>query len=64
MELIMNTSNPEITDLAITDMEGSDLDTTDIEELLRAAGIEFTVVQRCPHPQCVVCADSRLSVAA
>lgn len=59
MELIMNTSNPKINGL-----EATDLDVTDIEELLSAVGIEFTVVQRCPHPQCVVCTDGGLSVAA
>lgn len=64
----MKTSNPEITDLAITgldvtDMQGSDVDTTDIEVLLSAAGIDFTVVERCPHPDCRICAD-RLSAAA
>lgn len=55
----MNTSNPKINGL-----EATDLDVTDIEELLSAVGIEFTVVQRCPHPQCVVCTDGGLSVAA
>jgi hypothetical protein len=49
MELIMNKANPEI---------------LDIEELLAVAGIEFTVVAACPHPQCEICNADDLSVAA
>jgi hypothetical protein len=36
----------------------------DIEELLSAAGIDFTVVERCPHPECELCVDARLAAAA
>jgi len=35
-----------------------------VGELLAEAGIKFTVVDRCPHPRCEVCVDSRLSAAA
>ena len=53
MELIMSTAK---SDTAKSQM-------TDIEELLSAAGIDFRVVERCPHPECIICVD-RLSVAA
>ena len=36
----------------------------DIEDLLTEAGVAFTVVDRCPHPQCELCADEGLSAAA
>lgn len=45
----MNTSNPK--------KDG-------IEELLAAAGIDFTVVERCPYARCELCADAGLSAAA
>ncbi len=45
----MNTANPEI---------------PDIEELLSAAGVEFTIVAACPHPKCEICNAGDLSVAA
>lgn len=40
MELIMSITTPEI---------------MDIEKLLAEAGIDFTVVPRCPDPACEVC---------
>jgi len=49
MELIMNTTEAEI---------------TDIEQLLTQAGIEFTVVARCPDPGCDICARSDVAAAA
>jgi hypothetical protein len=49
MELIMNTRNRK---------------NIDIEELLSAAGIDFTVVERCPYADCELCADKGLPVAA
>ncbi len=49
MELIMNTRNRK---------------SIDIEELLSAAGIDFTVVERCPYAECELCADKGLPVAA
>ena len=36
----------------------------DIEDLLAAAGIEFAVVDRCPHPGCELCRDKGLPAAA
>lgn len=45
----MNTSNPE---------------PVEIEELLSAAGIEFAVVERCPHPACDVCVGEAVPAAA
>lgn len=45
-------------------MNTAKLQTPDIEELLTAAGIEFTVVAACPHPQCEICKPDDLSVAA
>jgi hypothetical protein len=35
-----------------------------LEELLDAAGFDFTVVDGCPDPTCEVCAGHGLSVAA
>ena len=35
-----------------------------IEELLAEAGIEFTIVDRCPDPGCVVCSRGELPKAA
>lgn len=49
MELIMNTTAAEI---------------TDIEQLLTDAGIGFTVVARCPDHECDICAGSSVSAAA
>lgn len=45
-------------------MNTADLETVDIEVLLTDAGIEFTVVDRCPHPACDVCADRDVPAAA
>ncbi len=36
----------------------------DLERLLTAAGIDFTVVTRCPDPACEVCAPVALPSAA
>ncbi len=36
----------------------------DLERLLAAAGIDFTVVMRCPDPACEVCAPAALPSAA
>ena len=36
----------------------------DIEQLLTDAGLEFTVVDRCPEPTCELCRDKGLPVAA
>lgn len=36
----------------------------DVEQLLSAAGIRFTVVERCPHRACRLCANKGLPVAA
>ncbi|MDJ0952930.1 MAG: hypothetical protein QNJ81_04565 [Acidimicrobiia bacterium] len=35
-----------------------------IEELLEAAGFEFSVVERCPDPACEVCGSRDLPAAA
>ncbi|MDX2343232.1 MAG: hypothetical protein QNL12_05635 [Acidimicrobiia bacterium] len=35
-----------------------------VEELLEAAGFDFTVVEQCPHPTCEVCTDHILAAAA
>jgi len=36
----------------------------DVERLLTAAGLDFTVVAHCPDPRCAVCNRKRLSAAA
>jgi len=35
-----------------------------LEELLEAAGFDFVVVERCPDPDCELCASPDLPVAA
>lgn len=35
-----------------------------VEELLVAAGFDFTVVERCPEPNCHLCNHADLPVAA
>lgn len=45
----MNTTQPEL---------------VDIEQLLADAGIEFTVVDRCPDPACEICARRDVPAAA
>jgi hypothetical protein len=45
-------------------MRPTEAETTDIEQLLRQAGIEFTVVARCPDPGCDICAGSDVVAAA
>jgi hypothetical protein len=37
---------------------------SDVEQLLAAAGFDFTVVSRCPDPACPICAARDLSAAA
>ncbi len=61
MELIMNTSVAKTTDSV---SQEADLGTTDLEGLLEAVGISFTVVDRCLDPVCAVCAQKGLSAAA
>ena len=51
MELIMNTP------------EGAP-ETIDIEQLLAAAGLDFTVVERCPVVGCEICDAAEVPVAA
>ncbi len=38
--------------------------TESLEELLEAAGFQFEVVDRCPHPRCEVCRPTEVSKAA
>lgn len=33
-------------------------------QLLRQAGLSFTIVEACPHPRCEVCRPLRVSAAA
>jgi len=35
-----------------------------IEELLEAAGFDFAVVERCPDPDCELCASPEFPIAA
>jgi len=57
----MNTSVAKTTD-SVSQEAG--LGTTDVEGLLEAAGIDFTIVDRCPDPACAVCVQKELSAAA
>ena len=57
----MNTSVAKTTDSA---SQEAGLGTTDLEGLLEAAGISFTVVDRCPDPVCAVCVQKELSAVA
>ena len=45
-------------------MNTSELEITEIETLLANAGLDFTVVDRCPHPACDICVDQEVSAAA
>ena len=45
-------------------MNTSNTEYEDVEQLLSAAGIRFTVVERCPDQACQLCADKGLPVAA
>ena len=45
-------------------MNTFNLENSDIEELLAAAGIRFTAVNRCPYVGCELCSDNDLSAAA
>ncbi len=45
-------------------MNASSPEYENIEELLADAGIDFTVVDRCPYAACEVCRDKGLPAAA
>lgn len=47
-----------------TQTEDTVIGTTVLENLLAAAGFDFSVVDRCPHPGCDICSKDELAAAA
>lgn len=58
------TSSGYVAGMNTTQTENTVIGTTVLENLLAAAGFDFSVVDRCPDPGCEICTDGELAAAA